>query len=520
MSLFENQTAALYVRLSQEDRNKINKEDESESITNQQTILLEYCKKNGFDVYDIYSDENWSGSDRERPEFNRMIADAREKKFNTIICKTQSRFARDMEMIEKYINGLFLIWGIRFISVVDNGDSMNKANRKTRQIFALTDQWYLEDLSDNIRATLSSKRKQGLWVGAFAPYGYMKDPADKNHLIVDDEAAEIVRYVFDLYLKGYGITPIARKLNEEHIPNPATYKKQHGQPFQNINKECSDMWHTYSVQRMLSNEIYIGNMVQGTQENISYKSTKKRQKPKDEWDVVEGTHEAIIDLDTWNKVQKLRGGKPKSEVKGKPNPLAKKVRCMDCGGSMRVSYHNHKRYFRCNTYYMDKSRCKGMTISEKVLHAEIIKQIHALYKQYADNAMIADSLEIENEYRVKIKLLSSKIKNSESEIEKLDKRLSTIYIDKLDGVISVDEFVSLKTRFSGERDKLIDNVTAWKAEIDKINEKIALAKNRFEIIEQFKDVKELDYLTAQTLIDYVEIGGNQYDRVINIYWNF
>ena len=105
MSLFENQTAALYVRLSQEDRNKINKEDESESITNQQTMLLDYCKKNGFDVYDIYSDENWSGSDRERPEFNRMIQDARDKKFNTIICKTQSRFARDMEMIEKYING-------------------------------------------------------------------------------------------------------------------------------------------------------------------------------------------------------------------------------------------------------------------------------------------------------------------------------------------------------------------------------------------------------------------------------
>ena len=224
MSLFENQTAALYVRLSQEDRNKINKEDESESITNQQTMLLDYCKKNGFDVYDIYSDENWSGSDRERPEFNRMIQDARDKKFNTIICKTQSRFARDMEMIEKYINGLFLIWGIRFISVVDNGDSLNKANRKTRQIFALTDQWYLEDLSDNIRATLSSKRKQGLWVGAFAPYGYMKDPANKNHLIIDEEAAEVVRYVFDLYLQGYGITPITRKLNGIHIPFSVCYR--------------------------------------------------------------------------------------------------------------------------------------------------------------------------------------------------------------------------------------------------------------------------------------------------------
>ena len=127
----QKQIAALYARLSQEDRNKLSRDDESESIINQQNILTDYCKRNGFEIYDIYKDEDFSGSDRERPEFNRMISDARKKRFNTIICKTQSRFARDMELIEKYVNGLFPIWGIRFISVVDNGDTMNRANRKT-----------------------------------------------------------------------------------------------------------------------------------------------------------------------------------------------------------------------------------------------------------------------------------------------------------------------------------------------------------------------------------------------------
>lgn len=202
----QKQIAALYVRLSQEDRNKLSREDESESIINQQNILTDYCKRNSFEIYDIYKDEDFSGSDRERPEFNRMISDAREKRFNTIICKNQSRFARDMELIEKYVNGLFPIWGIRFISVVDNGDTMNIANRKTRQIFALTDQWYLEDLSENIRATLSNKRRQGLWVGAFAPFGYVKDPKNRNHLIIDEEAANTVRYIFRLYLNGMGVT--------------------------------------------------------------------------------------------------------------------------------------------------------------------------------------------------------------------------------------------------------------------------------------------------------------------------
>ena len=214
--------AAVYVRLSKEDRNKVNKDDDSESIINQQTMLLDYCRQHGWEVYDVYNDEDFSGSDRERPDFNRMIADARDHRFDTILCKTQSRFARDMEIIEKYINGLFPIWGIRFISVIDNHDSDNKSNKKARQINSLIDQWYLEDLSENVRATLAAKRKQGLWVGAFAPFGYIKDPENRNRLIVDEEAAAIVKYVFSLYLQGFGITAVARRLNEEKIPNPAS----------------------------------------------------------------------------------------------------------------------------------------------------------------------------------------------------------------------------------------------------------------------------------------------------------
>lgn len=519
LNMFNTPKAALYVRLSREDRNKLNREDDSESIINQQTMLLEYCKQNQFDVYDIYNDEDFSGSDRERPDFNRMIADARDKRFDTIICKTQSRFARDMEIIEKYINGLFPIWGIRFISIVDNGDSMNKANRKSRQINSLVDQWYLEDLSENIRATLSSKRKQGLWVGAFTPYGYTKDPNNKNHLIIDEEAAEIVRYVFQLYLQGMGVTNIARRLNEERIPNPATYKQQHNQPFQNVNGVCSDMWHTYSIQRMLSNEVYIGSVVQGTQENISYKSTKKRQKPKNEWDIVENCHEPIIDRETWDNVQKLRDSKPKSGKTGTPNVLARKVRCLDCGGSMRVAYNKHMRYFRCHTNFVDKSRCTGMTISEKVLHREIINQIHALYEMYVDDEFAANQIDFENGYKDKVEYLSKAIKIAEKNIEKLNNRLSSIYIDKVDGVITQEEFLTLKERFSADKEKAETEIEKFRAEIDEITRKLSQSKNQIEVIKQYKDIQELDYVTVQTLIDYIEIGGNKNNRIINIHWN-
>lgn len=519
LNMYNFPKAALYVRLSKEDRNKLNKDDDSESIINQQRMLLEYCRQHQFDVYKIYSDEDFSGSDRERPGFNQMIEDASKKEFNTIICKTQSRFARDMEIIEKYINGLFPIWGIRFISIVDNGDSMNKANRKSRQINSLIDQWYLEDLSDNIRATLSSKRRQGLWVGAFAPYGYIKDPNNKNHLVVDEEAAEVVRYVFNLYLQGMGITSIARKLNAQHIPNPATYKKQHGQPFQNINKECSNMWHTYSIQRMLSNEIYIGSVVQGIQEKISYKSFQKRKKPRSEWDIVADCHEAIIDLKTWNKVQRLKESKPKSGKTGSPNVLAGKVRCLTCGGSMRVAYNNHMRYFRCHTNFVDKSRCTGMTVSEKVLHREIIRQIQALYDMYADDEFVAGQIAFESSHMDKIELLTKTIKAEEKNIEKLNNRLSNIYIDKADGLITQNEFLTLKAKFSTDKEQSEIEIEKYRKKLEEVREELGKSKNQTEVIRQYKDIQKLDYVTVQALIDYIEIGGSRNNRIINIHWN-
>lgn len=511
--------AALYVRLSREDRNKTNKEDDSESIANQKNMLLDYCKQNHIEVYDIYNDEDFRGSDRERPDFNRMILDAGQKKFNMVICKTQSRFARDMELVEKYINGKFLYWGIRFIGLVDNADNMNQNNRKQRQLVSLIDQWYLEDLSANVRATLASKRKQGLWVGAFAPFGYVKDANNKNHLIVDEEAAVIVRYIFDLYLQGFGITTIARRLNAENIPNPATYKKQHGQPFQSSHGKCSDLWHSYSIQRILSNQVYIGDTVQGIEENISYKSTKKRIKPKDEWDVVKNTHEAIVDEDVFKRVQRLRDSKPKSTNSGAPNILARKVKCLCCGGSMRVYYTGHRRYFRCNTAFFAPDRCTGMTVSENVLHREVIRQIQKLYDTYVDEQSASSKLRIVNGYQDQLAVLEKKIKAAELAVEKLDSRLKTIYIDKVDGVITPNEFQTLKSEFSAERIQQEKQIAQYREDCEKTRERMNESQNQIDIIRRYKNIQKLDFVTADTLIDHIDIGGSRNNRIIHIYWN-
>ena len=167
--------AAIYCRLSEEDRNKKNEADDSGSIQNQKAMLLEYAAQHSWEVYDIYSDDNYTGSDRNRPAFTRMLEDAEVHRFDIILCKSQSRFTRELELVEKYINGLFPIWGIRFISLVDNADTSNKGNKKARQINGLVNEWYLEDMSENIRAVLTSRRKGGFHIGAFAPYGLHND---------------------------------------------------------------------------------------------------------------------------------------------------------------------------------------------------------------------------------------------------------------------------------------------------------------------------------------------------------
>ena len=197
---------AIYCRLSEEDRNKANPQADSESIQNQKSMLLGYAGQQGWEIYNLYSDEDFSGSDRRRPEFLKMLADAEKRKFDIVLCKTQSRFSRELEIVEKYIHGLFPEWGIRFISVVDSADTANKGNKKSRQINGLINEWFLEDLSENIRSVLTDKRRQGQHIGSFALYGYQKDEKQKNHLIIDPEASEVVRLIYSLYQQGFSFS--------------------------------------------------------------------------------------------------------------------------------------------------------------------------------------------------------------------------------------------------------------------------------------------------------------------------
>lgn len=296
------QKAAIYLRLSKEDIER-EQTQYSKSIENQRCILESYAHRQGFEIYDIYVDDDYSGLSLERPAFLSMLADASNHCFGVILAKSQSRLSRNMEHTEYLLHNLFPSLGIRFIGVVDGVDTDEKAGKKARQINALVNEWYSEDLSESIRAVYHRKMQAGEYLGAYAPYGYRKDHLDSHHLVVCEGEAKYVREIYDLYLHGFSAKQIAELLTEKKIPTPISSRKHLEPPI------CC--WNKSTVQKILTNEVYIGCMQQGKSERRSFKDKTLRQIPKEQWVCVTDVHEAIIDRNVFEKVRIIRGRRNK-----------------------------------------------------------------------------------------------------------------------------------------------------------------------------------------------------------------
>lgn len=346
--------AAIYCRLSKEDEEK--SFDESESIRNQRELLLRWAAEHGYRIWRVYSDEDYSGADRTRPGFNAMLSDAQQGCFEVILAKTQSRFTRDMELVEKYLHGLFPEWGVRFIAVLDHVDTQDPAGKKARQINGLINEWYLEDLSGNVRAVLDHKRRSGCYIASFALYGYQKDPQDHNRLVIDPEAAAVVRRIFALYLQGTGVGKIARLLNEAAIPPPLAYRA--GQQGRDL-PQPMPLWSKPTVRRILSTQTYVGDMEQGRVRKVSYKSHKTVRLPRQTWIVVPDTHPAIVSRRDFAAVQERLGRSVREQHTAPPHLLAGLVRCGICGGKMELTGMATRRYYRCRTAQKSRTACPG-----------------------------------------------------------------------------------------------------------------------------------------------------------------
>lgn len=500
---------AIYCRLSEEDRNKLNKLDDSQSIQNQKSMLVNYVLENGWEIYNIYSDDDYTGADRNRPEFKRLLADAEARKFDIILCKSQSRFTRELELVEKYIHGLFPIWGIRFIGFADNADTEIKGNKKARQINGLVNEWYLEDLSDNIKTVLTDHRKKGMHIGSFALYGYKKDPEQKGHLIIDDEAADVVREIFYLYAQGVGATRIAQILNERGIPNPTEYKRLKGIKYKEPEQRIGTLWKYYSVIDRLDNEMYIGNMVQGKYKSMSYKTRQNKPCPKEQWIRVENTHEAIIDKELWDKVRKMRAASAKPMCNGKIGIFAGKVQCMYCGYKMRSTKNHEKLYLKCGTRHVSKDACIGSFIPQQKLSEVILEKINSFVKEYLDLEKAEEQIVIKGRLAAREKELYKMLEKEEQKKKELHNALKDLYLDKSRGVITTLDYHSFSKSFHEDIDrceKIIENVSEKLKVIESSKKEVQSKKS---ILNNYLDIKELDREIIDIFIDYIEVGKRE-----------
>lgn len=531
--------AALYLRLSKEDSDKADKEDASRSIASQRLLLMDYAERHNFQVVDVYSDDNYSGLYDDRPEFDRLIRDSRLGKFNVVIAKTQSRFTRNMEHMEKYLHHYFPLLGIRFISVLDGADTKVIANKKSRQINGLINEWYCEDLSNNIRAVFKQKMKAGEFLGAFAPYGYLKEPEDHHKFIVDRYAADIVKKIYSLFLEGYSIKGIAHYLEDKNILNPTAYKKSLGLNYANAKAgEFSlnyGLWSATTIKRILSNETYTGVLIQGTSAKVSYKDKKVAAVPKEDWIIVKNHHEAIISEEMFQKVSCLRSKRricARNQGKDKKvHIFAGKLKCAACGHTIiksgGVRGKNNDWYMRCQL--ANKSRLKECTphnIKFSILQEIVHNRIKEIIDDVLDNpgyfGKITEAVSF-TDSEEELQKEKENLHNITSKIGKITRSAEMLYSDRLEGNLSEDMFFHLKENLEEELKSLKQKKEMAEDGIEKITNSIKTQKDIKSIIKERAGYVLLSHMAVNAFIDYIEVGEKNNitkEQEIIIHWNF
>ena len=510
----------IYCRLSIEDKNKTQNND-SQSIQNQKSMLTAYCQEHNWEIYDIYCDDGYSGTDSTRPDFNRLIHDCENGHIDIVLCKDQSRFSRDIMVIENYINDRFLEWGVRFIGVADNADSESEIYSTMRLFTSAYNEMYVRDISTKIRRTLAFKREHGQFVGAFAPYGYKTDPFDKHHLVIDNEVSDNIRLIFDMYIQGNSYRKIVQELNDRNIPNPSAYKRLTGSEYVNCKAGTDGLWTQSTISSILRNETYTGTLVQGKSHHISYKNKKRKKVDKNDWIRIPDSHEAIIDSDTWQRTQERLNSRTRSERNSHELPaLSGKVRCSVCGHPMKRNvYYNKSRTIKyyglqCADYKTGTMKCpNSKTISGKFLETEIIYKLNNIIEDYCQK----NSIIITDFITEKISQLERQTEKLKIQLKTVDTRLINTYMDKLDGFISENEYHMFHDALLSEKNDITVNIDIL---TDKIQKLSAQKTDTYEIIEKYTHLTELDRIITEEFIDYIEIGmvNEDNDREIHIHW--
>ncbi len=506
---------ASYIRLSKEDLQKIKKGlDCSNSVANQRGMLYDFYESHmeEFESYTEYVDDGHTGTDTDRENFQNMMADIMNRKVNCVVVKDLSRLARNYSDAGSLIDNLFVQLGVRFISLAENVDSYldpdSVSDIKVPITNVMNDN-YCFQTSKKIRQVFDYKRRSGQYIGSFAPFGYVKDPDDKHQLVIDPDAAEVVKLIYSMFLQGSSKRAVSLYLNEHGVPSPSAYRRSKGLP---VSSAVGDnpMWSARTIHEMLTNEIYTGDMVQGRHRVKSYKVHQIETVPEEEWVRVPNTHEAIIARETFDQVQGLMKRDTRTSPQGRQVHLFSGfLRCADCGKAVTRSVSGRHVYYACSTYKSrSRTACTMHSIKHNRLEAAVLfaiqQQVH-LAVSYAETVAQINTAPVK---KCQSKRLDDLIAAKERELAKVTRYKQGLYQDWKDGEITREDYHSMKADYERQTITLtavLKNLTEERAELANG------VDNEHPALVAFMKYQNIDELTRDILVelvDYIKVYEN------------
>ena len=505
--------AALYMRLSKDDDGT----SESASIMTQRKMLRSYAADNGYLVFDEYVDDGWSGTNFDRPDFKRMIADIEAKKINLVITKDLSRLGRDYITTGQYTEIYFPSKGVRYIAINDGYDS-DSPYTDIAPFKNVINEMYARDTSKKIRSAFTTKMRDGAYIAAFAPYGYQKDPADKNHLVVDTQSGEIVKQIFRLAANGALPIEIVRTLNAERTPSPAVYRCMTHEGLDLNQYSQRQEWTSATITKMLRNVVYLGHTAQGKTTRVSFKSHLTVSNPRDEWIVVENTHEALVDAETFDLVRRRSASRTCGKKGAFYNLFSGIAKCADCGKNMSATGTRKKgspANLTCGGYKLyGADECSNHFIDYNVLYEIVLTSLkEQLCISRGERAAILDNAQKHPLFIVKQQDHRKELGSIKKRLRELEKIIGKLYEDNAAGRLNNARMNKLLPKYEQEAEALEKRMDAIEMEKAAPVPLEQISREKLDkLLCQFTDVTELTPKLLFKLIDHIEIGQGHYEK--------
>ena len=522
----QNKITALYCRLSQDD----DLNGESNSITNQKEMLLKYAKDNHFPNPQFYVDDGWSGTNFDRPDFQRMLHDMENGRIATLITKDQSRLGREYIQTGQYMEILFPELGVRYIAINDGYDSAKNDNEMMpfRNLF---NDWFARDTSKKIKAVFRAKGQSGKPLASCPPYGYKKSEQDKNVWEIDEESAKIVKRIFQLCIAGYGPEQIAKRLTAEGVLIPLAYAVSKGY-ISAGNYKYPTRWHDTTVVKILERPEYLGHTVNFKTKRKSFKVKKRIDIPQEEWMIFENTHPALISQHDFDLVQKLRQGRQRKQKCDKINPFSGMVYCADCGAKLYLcraqTLTEEQEHMKCSRYAKDQNECSAHFIRTFVLKKIVLAEINKLLQTVHDNEDEFVKLAMEksaNALADDVKQAKKTLAKHNKRISELDKLFTKVYEDNATGKLSDERFAMMSKSYDEEQKKLRVEAASLESFISTKEQKTEDISNFVNIVRKYEQITELTPEIMHELIERIEVhapdkSSGHREQQIDIHFRF